>query len=73
MGRVLSFFKVTDTLARGFFIALFSLSWFHEGNQIRFAFLILSVFLLLCALGIWYTARPLLAEEASEGHRFTHH
>jgi MFS family permease len=73
MGRVLSFFKVTDTLARGFFIALFSLSWFHEGNQIRFAFLILSVFLLVCALGIWQTARPLLAEDAAGGHRSARH
>jgi len=71
MGRVLSFFKVTDTLVRGFFIALFSLSWFHEGNQIRFAFLILSAFLLLCAVGIWHTARPLLAEDATGGHSST--
>jgi hypothetical protein len=65
MGRVLSFFKVTDTLARGLLISFFSLGWFHEGNHIRFAFLFLSVFLLLCAAGIGYTARPLLVEDDS--------
>jgi hypothetical protein len=59
MGRLLSFFKVADTLMRSLFIALFSFSWFHIDNNIRFGYLIFGIFIGLCGLLMLTTRRHL--------------
>ncbi len=61
IGRLLSFFKVADTLMRSLFIALFSLSWFHLGNNIRFGYLIFGIFIVLCGLLMLPTLKTLSA------------
>ncbi len=62
IGRLLSFFKVADTLMRSLFIGLFALSWFHIGNNIRFGYLIFGIFILLCGLMILTTLKSLSTE-----------
>lgn len=59
IGRILSFFKVADTTLRGLFIALFTLTFFHQENNIRFGYLVFGIFMLLCGLLILPTIRPL--------------
>lgn len=67
IGRLLSFFKVADTLMRSLFIGLFALPWFHVGNNVRFGYLIFGIFILLCGLLILTTLKTLStgAEDAS--------
>jgi MFS-type transporter involved in bile tolerance (Atg22 family) len=67
IGRLLSFFKVADTLMRSLFIALFALPWFHLGNNVRWGYLIFGIFILLCGLFILTTLKTLSAasEDAS--------
>lgn len=62
IGRILSFFKVADTTMRGLFIALFTLSFFHQENNIRFGYLVFGIFILLCGLLIIPTIKPLTAQ-----------
>lgn len=59
IGRILSFFKVADTAMRGLFIALFTLSFFHEDNNIRFGYLVFGIFILCCGLMIIPLVKPL--------------
>lgn len=59
IGRLLSFFKVADTAMRASFIALFGMSFFHEGTNIRYAYLVFGIFILLFGLAIIPTIRPL--------------
>jgi DHA3 family macrolide efflux protein-like MFS transporter len=59
IGRLLSFFKVADTAMRGLFISLFSLSFFHHDNNIRYGYFVFGIFILLCGLMILPTIRTL--------------
>lgn len=59
IGRLLSFFKVADTLMRSLFIGLFAMPWFHIGNNVRFGYLIFGIFILLCGLLILTTLKTL--------------
>lgn len=68
IGRILSFFKVADTTMRGLFIALFTLSFFHEENNIRFGYLVFGIFILLCGLFIIPTIKPLTAQLKKLSH-----
>lgn len=68
IGRILSFFKVADTTMRGLFIALFTLSFFHEENNIRFGYLVFGIFILLCGLFIIPTIKPLTAQLKKQRH-----
>lgn len=61
IGRLLSFFKVADTLMRSLFIALFALPWFHIANNVRWGYLIFGIFILLCGLLILTTLKTLSA------------
>jgi len=59
IGRLLSFFKVADTLMRSLFIGLFALPWFHINNNVRFGYLIFGIFILLCGLMMVTTLKTL--------------
>ncbi len=47
MGRVNSIFNMSNVLTRSIFIFMFSLSFFTQGDQIVYAFMVLSAFLVL--------------------------
>jgi hypothetical protein len=62
IGRLLSFFKVADTALRGLFITLFTASFFHQANNIRFGYLVFGIFIGLCGLFILPTIKTLTAQ-----------
>ncbi|MFN3530078.1 MAG: MFS transporter [Bacteroidia bacterium] len=68
IGRLLSFFKVADTAMRASFIALFSLSFFHTGNNIRYAYVVFGIFILICGLLIIPTIGKLTENYRSHVH-----
>ncbi len=67
IGRLLSFFKVADTAMRAAFIGLFGMSFFHDGTNIRYAYLVFGIFILLFGLAIVPTIRP-LTQKMKEAH-----
>ncbi len=55
MGRVNSIFNMSNVLTRSLFIFLFSISFFNTGNQVIWAFLVLSVYLFGSAIVLMLT------------------
>ncbi len=49
MGRANSIFFVSNALARVFFLALFSLPFFHHSGNVIYTFAILTLFMAICA------------------------
>lgn len=66
MGRVNSIFNMSNVLTRSLFIFLFSISFFNTGNQVIWAFLVLSVYLFASAIVLFLTqnnkAKPISLE-----------
>jgi len=54
IGRAGSIFFVTNALARVFFLALFSLPFFHHSGHVIYAFMILTGFMLVCMMILIY-------------------
>jgi hypothetical protein len=57
MGRVNSIFNMLNILVRSLFIFLFSFPFFNFDNQIIWAFLIMSLFLLLSAFVLMFNTK----------------
>lgn len=57
MGRVNSIFNMSNVMTRTLFIFLFSMPFFSNGSQVIWAFLLLSVFLLISAGVLWQNDR----------------
>lgn len=60
-GRANSIFTVTNIMFRIFFLAIFSLPFFQASNHVIYAFVILSLFLLVAA-GVLFSILPKLKE-----------
>ena len=58
-GRARSIFFLTNIVARILFVALFSLSFFQEGNNVIYAFLILAFTLLITAVWLGLKSKDL--------------
>ena len=59
IGRASSIFFVSNALARVFFLLIFSLPFFHQYGQVIYAFLLLTIFMMICLLVLVYFRRPI--------------
>jgi MFS family permease len=60
MGRVNSIFNMANLVFRFLFIFLFSIPVFHQANNIRWAYFVMAVFLILSALVLIKRKNPKL-------------
>ena len=56
-GRIGSIFFVTNILFRLLFLSIFSISFFHEGNQARYFFWVFVCFLLAAVAVLWWNEK----------------
>ena len=61
IGRASSIFFVSNALARVALLLVFSLPFFHQNGQVIYAFLILTLFMLVCLLVLIYFRKPIAA------------
>lgn len=61
MGRVNSIFNMANVLTRSLFIFLFSMPFFTFGNNVIWAYAVMSLFLLLSGLVLWFNYKKINA------------
>ena len=61
IGRASSIFFVSNALARVALLLVFSLPFFHQNGQVIYAFLILTLFMLVCLSVLIYFRKPIAA------------
>ena len=65
-GRANSIFNMTNILFRIFFLSIFSLAFFQEENNVIYGFLLLSIFLLIAAVVLYFNSK-----QFGPSHSFT--
>ena len=61
-GRVNSLFALSNVIVRLFFSAIFSIPFFHAGNHVIYAFMILAIYVFLSAVGMYLLRNRLISE-----------
>ena len=61
-GRVNSLFALSNVIVRLFFSAIFSIPFFHAGNHVIYAFMILAIYVFLSAIGMYLLRNRLVSE-----------